>query len=254
MVDRATRGGAVALRQRASVGIIVQARMTSKRLPGKTMMLLHGKPIIQHVIDNCLKIKPNNKKVIVAVPDTPQSEPILNFLVTQYKNKVHNFCGSEDNVLERYYQAAKFFGLDVIMRITADCPFINHKVCQEILSMHLLNEYDYTSNIYPKRTFPTGYDCEVFSFDCLEAAYLETEKHIKIYNKNSLMLSGVDNKKPMEDFTWYDAEHVTPWMQRHPDVIRGLIQQKEDHSNINLCVDTQEDLDRLEARKWSQNS
>src|SRR5689334_2890846 len=103
--------------KKKKIGIIIQARATSKRFPNKVMEMLYGKPVLQHVIERAKQIrgeKNNNPDhIIVAVPDMDESEPLLE-LISQCG--VENFCGSENNVLERYYQAAKFFKLDFIVR------------------------------------------------------------------------------------------------------------------------------------------
>ncbi len=200
-----------------SLGIIVCARMTSKRFPGKSTALLHGKPVIQWVLERCQRIH-KRAKVIVAVPDTDDSEPILE-IASQLG--IDNFCGSELDVLNRMYEAAKFFKFDVIMRITGDCPYIDPNVCTEVLQLLLWRKLDYASNIYPTRTYPRGLDCEVFTIDALEAANL----------------LGKSN---------YEREHVTPWMQNTPQVIKGCITQGIDVSHKNFCVDVPEDIERLE--------
>jgi spore coat polysaccharide biosynthesis protein SpsF (cytidylyltransferase family) len=200
-----------------STGIIIQARMTSKRFPGKSMTLLNNKPVIQHVIERCKKVK-GVDKVILAVPDTPDSEPMLQIATNQ---KILNFCGSETDVLDRYYQAAKFHKLEYIIRITADCPFINPVIVTEVTNLLIWRKLDYTSNIFPVRTYPKGTDVEVFTMDVLEAAAILA-------------------------VTQYDREHVTPWMQKSPDLKRANVCQKIDMSEENLCVDYPDDIERLE--------
>lgn len=204
-----------------SIGIIIQARMTSIRFPGKSMYPLLGKPVLQHVIERCKYIRgPKKHKItiVVAVPDTDASEPLIQLAEHM---KVENFCGHEYNVLKRYYAAARFFKFDVIMRITADCPFIDPKVCSEVLQLLMWRKLDYASNVYPDRSYPQGLDCEVFTFDTLEAANVMAE-------------------------TIYDLEHVTPWMQNTPEVKKGNVKQKQDESAKNWCVDYPEDIKRLE--------
>lgn len=204
-----------------NVGVIIQARMTSKRFPGKSMALLLEKPVIQWVIERVKLIRgPKRCKMfyILAVPDTPESEPML---VLANQLKIDNFCGSEINVLRRYYEAALFFKLDYIIRITGDCPFIDPVVCSEIIQLLVWRKLDYTSNIYPKRTYSQGLDCEAFTMDCLEACF-----------------------KLSDQLT--DYEHVTPWMQRTKEIRKGLVQQKEDKSTNNWCVDYPDDISRLE--------
>lgn len=200
-----------------NVGVIIQARMTSKRFPGKSMALLLGKPVVQHVIERAKLIRPVSF-VILAVPDTDESDPLIELAD---KLDIYNFCGSEENVLDRYYLAAMFFDLDIIVRITADCPFINPRVCSEILQLLLWRKCDYTSNVLPKRTYPKGLDCEAFTMDALEAAY------------------------KMADSA-YDKEHVTPWMQAEKEVQKACVSQKINKSNINWCVDEPGDIARLE--------
>lgn len=203
------------------IGVVIQARMTSKRFPGKSMAILLNKPVIQWTIERAKRIEPVKKSdltVVLAVPDTDESEPMLELAD---KLNIANFCGNEDDVLKRYYDCARFFGFDIIIRITGDCPFIDPRVCAEVLYLLIWRKLDYSSNCYPIRTYPKGLDCEVFTLDCLEAAHkLST--------------------------TPYDREHVTPWMQRTVDIRRGQIKQKIDVSNLNWCVDCPEDIQRLE--------
>lgn len=205
-------------KQLPSVGIIIQARMTSSRFPGKSLALLNKTPVLKHVILRCKKVK-GVDKVIVAVPDTPESEPMLKLVADM---NCLNFCGSEDNVLERYYKAALHHNLDYVVRITADCPFINPVIIQEVLDLLIWRKLDYASNVFPTRTYPKGTDVEVFTMDVLEAAN-------------------------MFSITDYDKEHVTPWMQRSPELKRANVCQKIDMSSENLCVDYPDDIERLEA-------
>lgn len=215
-----------------NVGVIVQARMTSKRFPGKSMALLDGMPVIQHVLDRCIDIRPKTI-IVIAVPDTDASEPLLEFVDKNYsRDIVDNSCGSEDNVLERFYKTALFFEFDVIVRITGDCPYLNPKVSSEVVELLLDKKYDYTSNVFPDRTFPRGYDTECFTMDCLEAAYLASNEPTMIDAEKKYKL--------------YCKEHVTPWMQHHKEVKRGLVKQKINREEQNLCVDVPEDIARLE--------
>lgn len=157
-------------------------------------------------------------KVVIAVPDTPESEPMLELSTLM---GVDNFCGDEENVLSRYYKCALFHKFDCIVRITCDCPFIDPVVCSEVLQLLIWRKLDYVSNVFPKRTYPRGLDCEAFTFDTLEAAY-----HL--------------------DKTKEGKEHVTPWMQQTPEVMRANVVQKTDASHKNFCVDFPEDIERLE--------
>ena len=203
------------------IGIIVQARMTSVRFPGKSMALLDGKPLIEHVLERARHIRANKQydtEIIVAVPDTPESEPII---AHADKMGISNFCGSELDVLRRYYDCAAFFHFDYIVRITGDCPFIDPRVCSEVLQLLIWRKLDYSSNIFPKRSYPKGLDCEAFTMDCLEAAHKITDAP-------------------------YFREHVTLWMQSTKEIKRACVQQRDNQGHLNYCVDYPEDIPRLE--------
>lgn len=210
--------------KKRKIGVVIQARMTSKRFPGKSMQLLYGKPIVHHVIEKAKQIRGEKglqpEIVVLACPDTEASEPLVEAAA---KLGIENFCGSELNVLDRYYHAAVHFKLDIVIRITADCPMVNPRSSSEVLQLLLWRKLDYASNSWPQRTYPKGYDTEVFTFDCLEAAY---------------KLAETDEEK----------EHVTIWMQNNAKQLKtGCVAQKKNKSFVNLCVDTPEDLMRLEV-------
>jgi spore coat polysaccharide biosynthesis protein SpsF len=202
-----------------TVGIIVQARMTSKRFPGKVLETLLGKPVLQHVLER-VKAVSNADVVVCAYPAADASRPIEDLCKSL---NVVTFAGDEHDVLGRYWQAAKANCLDVVMRCTADCPFLNPAACGQVLELLLNdNRLDYASNIYPTRTFPKGLDCEAFTWRCLDSAHkVATDP--------------------------YDREHVTPYIQRESGFNRGLIKQDVDESEMNLCIDYPEDIDRLEG-------
>jgi spore coat polysaccharide biosynthesis protein SpsF (cytidylyltransferase family) len=190
---------------------IIQARMGSIRFPGKVLAQLAGKPVLQHVIERA-KVIPGVDLVIVAFPAEDASIPIF-----KLANDLGVSCasGSEKNVLSRYWDAAKIYGVtgeSVIVRITADCPLFSPKVAGEVLTMLKLQAFDYASNVFPRRTYPMGLDCEAFTWDCLDAAHTVV-RH------------------------WHDKEHVTPWMQRTKGLARGCVCQRKDQSNENWCVD-----------------
>lgn len=225
----------------AQIGIIIQARMTSTRFPGKSLALLNGKPVLQHVIERAKLVRApaHTKKpikIIVAVPDAPQSEPMLKLAE---ELGVLNACGTEHDVLGRYYGAAKFHKLDVVMRITADCPLIDPKVCSEVLELLMWRKVDYASNCHKERTFPKGFDCEVFTYECLEATFALVKD-----NYNNLFPGREDEELKM---VRYDQEHVTPFMIRSPDIKKALVKCiSGDFSDENLCVDFPSDIKRLE--------
>ena len=163
---------------------IVQARMTSKRLPGKMMLCLGGEPVIRHVLTRCQKIE-GVDIVVCAVPDDGHSAPIKREALAL---GIRVSVGSEHDVLSRYHKTAVAVNADVIMRVTGDCPLIDPEVCSRVLAL-MRDGVDYASNVNP-RGWPKGLDCQVFTFNALDRAYKESDDP-------------------------YDREHVCPWMQRN---------------------------------------
>ena len=200
-----------------TTAVIISARMTSKRFPGKVLKPLAGKPVLERVIERAALV-PFVDTVIVAFPASDESIPIY-----QLCNSLGIACasGSENDVLGRMYDAATMYGVDTIVRVTGDCPFFDPVVAGEVLALLKAENLDYCSNVFPKRTYPKGFDVEAFSYDCLEAAHVLA-------------------KKP------YDREHVTSFMQRKRGIRRANVRQRVDQSRLNLCVDEPIDIARLE--------
>lgn len=198
---------------------IVQARMGSTRLPGKTLVEIAGKSMLGHVIDR-LKLCITVKTVVVATTRNKEDEKIVEFC---RKTCVDVFAGSEDDVLDRYVQVADYVKADIIIRITGDCPLIDPYVIDDMVRHHLAAEAEYTCmprGYFGPRTFPRGLDTEVISFEALKKAH-------KL------------GKSP------HHREHVTPFIYEHPDIFKieiykasGILLAPE----LRLCVDTEEDL------------
>jgi spore coat polysaccharide biosynthesis protein SpsF (cytidylyltransferase family) len=152
---------------------IVQARYDSTRLPGKVLKKLNNKSILEIIIKRLSKCK-NISKIIVACSNNKNDVKIINLCK---KLKIDFFIGSEHNVLERFYKATvKFKGLN-ILRITADCPFVDYVIVDKIINNFFLNNYDYASNIDPP-TFPDGLDAEIFTFNVLKETYKKAKTSI----------------------------------------------------------------------------
>src|SRR3989338_842526 len=197
------------------IGAIVQARMGSTRLPGKVLMKISGRPVLTHIIERLKRAK-LLKQIIIATTDQPIDRLIVKILK---RMPVKIFRGSQDDVLDRYYQAAKIYKLGTIVRITADCPLIDPQIIDQLLRYYLKNKarFDYLG--LPKN-YPEGIDTEVFTFSALRKAWQEA-------------------KLPSE------REHVTPYLYKHPEIFRlgrmppGL---KGNFSQIHLSVDEDSDL------------
>ena len=150
----------------SGTAIIIQARLGSSRLPAKVLLPLHNdNSVLTEVIYRCLSIK-DIDFVIVAAPE--RDVEIISDHLCGFGHEIVG--GPEHNVLARYYKAACRVNADTIMRITADCPMIDPNVCAGVLAMHKGMGVHYTSNIWPQRLYPPGYDCEVFSMEALARA------------------------------------------------------------------------------------
>jgi spore coat polysaccharide biosynthesis protein SpsF len=205
------------------IGCIIQARMGSIRLPGKVMELLDDKnPSLYYTI-NQLKNSLNVDKIIVATTKLNEDDVIEKI---SKNNKIDCFRGSSENVLERFYECAKKFQIETIVRITADCPLIDPKIVDSIIQIFNSGKYDYVHNMKP-RTFPDGLDTEIFSFKILEEAHknakLPSEKeHVTPYfrnNKDKFRIKNVINKKNMSSHRW------TLDYQEDLDLIRNIVKE-----------------------------
>ena len=170
------------------VGVIIQARMGSSRLPGKTMKHICGKPLLYYSVYKALQSKYTDK-VIVATSDKEQDDTIEKWCK---ENNIHCFRGSEQDVLKRYYDSAEESNLDVIVRATADNPFIDPKIID--LFILTLESYgaDYVTMRHKTNTWPYGLDVEVLNMKSLrkakEVAILpEHREHVTLYIKENEM-------------------------------------------------------------------
>jgi spore coat polysaccharide biosynthesis protein SpsF len=210
---------------------IIQARVGSSRLYGKVLMELNGKSILLNVIQ---RVKSSHLVDEVMVVTTDLKE---DFRIVE-ECKVHGikcFQGSETDVLDRFYQASKWTGMterDTIVRITADCPFMDSKVIDLVISFYLSEHVDYASNVDPP-TFPDGLDVEVFRYNAL----------VKAWNEASL---------------FSEREHVTPYIRKNSRIFRSAnLECKEDLSMYRFTVDEPEDYEfvkkiyhMLNMKKW----
>ncbi len=195
------------------IAAIIQARMGSTRFPNKMMERVGSKPLISLVIDRVGK-STLIEKVILATTTKKDDDVLIQIAI---EKNIDFFRGSENDVLDRFYNAAKKYKVDTIVRITGDCPFIDPVVIDQVIGLHLDAKSDYTSNIKPP-TFPDGLDVEVFSFISLEKAWKEAKL-------NS------------------EREHVTPYIWKNNKLFKIVnLFNKKDLSNIRLTIDEKEDL------------
>lgn len=214
------------MQHKPRVAIIIQARMTSTRLPGKVLLKLGKKTVLEHVIDRC-RAAGLADDIVVAAPDTPASAPIQACVAAL--GDVVYLQGDEDNVLERYCHAARQVEADVIVRVTSDCPVVDSTVIAVMINQFLAlnaggahSAIDYYSNGLV-RTFPRGVDLEIFTRAALENAYQNA-------------------KLPV------DKEHVTRYLYTNPQQFKLCGYQLPcDFSHWRLTLDDPLDYQMFEA-------
>jgi spore coat polysaccharide biosynthesis protein SpsF len=196
---------------------IIQARMSSTRLPGKVLLDLAGEPMLARVVERTRRAQTVDR-VIVATTVEPVEDPIVELCRARGWNV---FRGSRDDVLDRYYQAALADRADPIVRITSDCPLIDPTVIDRVTA-RVGGTVDYASNINPRRTFPRGLDVEAFSFAALSAAWHE-------------------DRDPS------GREHVTPFLYRRPQrfCVALVESDRPETASHRWSVDTPEDYELL---------
>lgn len=202
------------------IGAIIQARTSSSRLPRKVLKPLPFDSDVC-VLQQVIRRVSNSKlidEVIIATSINEEDQEIVDVAKKENKNF---YCGSLDNVLERYYNAASQNDLDIVVRITSDCPCMDSNIIDKIIQNHIDLDADYTSNSL-KESFPRGIDVEVINFDVLKRAYLEASKT-------------------------YEKEHVTPFIYKsHPDEFNiNIYVDDEDNSDIRITLDTPQDYSLL---------
>ena len=162
---------------------IVQARLSSKRLPNKVLLKVCGKPLIEYLFDRLKKVRKIDK-IILATSNSPKDDELIKF---SNNLNIETFRGSEKDVLERFYKAAKYFKADKILRITGDCPLISPKIINKLIKYFSMINIDYA---YTSERFAEGLDCEIFTYNALKKTYLSAKKqsereHITQYIKNN---------------------------------------------------------------------
>jgi glutamate-1-semialdehyde aminotransferase/spore coat polysaccharide biosynthesis protein SpsF (cytidylyltransferase family) len=164
---------------------IIQARMGSSRFPGKTLAELSGKPMLWHVV-RLVRGARTVDEVVVATTCVASDDPIASFCL---REGIACFRGSENDVLDRFYNASKEKQADVVVRITADCPLIDSDVIDRVVTRFQEGGTDYASNTL-RYTYPDGLDTEVFSFVALEQAWSEAVKPSEREHVTPYLLGG----------------------------------------------------------------
>jgi spore coat polysaccharide biosynthesis protein SpsF len=196
---------------------IIQARMTSTRLPGKVLLDVAGKPMLTRVIERARRAR--TLDLVGVATSTDASDDRLEAFCREAGVPCHR--GSLEDVLDRYHGAARQWQADVIVRITSDCPLIDPGVVDLAAGAFLgrAEDLDYCSNVLPTRTYPRGLDTEVFPFRLLD----------------HLWRADQDPRS---------REHVTQYVFWKPELFRThCVQNGSDESRHRWTVDTPEDLE-----------
>ncbi|MGB7571727.1 MAG: glycosyltransferase family protein [Methanothrix sp.] len=197
---------------------IIQARMGSSRLPGKALKDIHGRSMLARVVRRAGRSALIDK-LVVATTEKKTDDVIVSECDSL---GISCFRGSEDDVLDRYYQAARAFSADSIVRITSDCPLIDPEIIDRVVQAFLDIGPDYASNTIAS-TYPRGLDVEAFTFDALKKAWDEASAD-------------------------FQHVHVTPYIYQHPEQFKILsVSGEENWSNYRWTVDTREDLTLVRA-------
>ncbi len=201
------------------LGIVIQARMSSERLPGKVLKAIQGKTVLEHLLDRLEKVV-HPSQVILATSKEKSDDPVSVFAK---KRGVLCFRGDLDHVLDRFYQAANKWKLDPIIRITADCPLIEPGYITDLINLYRDGDLDYASAKDPE-AFPRGTTAEILSFSSLKTAWQKAE-------------------------TDKDKEHVTWYNRRHSERFKlGVLSPRREwqSKDLRLALDEPLDLEVLE--------
>lgn len=204
------------------IWIIMQARVGSTRLPAKVLKKICGKTVLEHDIERCLRVM-NASGLIVATTTEPEASQIVDICSRYPGDRLRVYKGSINDVLGRYSHAAEEFGVDIIVRITSDCPLLDPYLVYAMIDRFKYlrrteNAPDYLCNTMPP-TFPHGLDTEIFTFEALKKAFKEA-------------------KDP------HEREHVTPYIRNHPELFQlANFSQEKDLSHHRWTLDYPEDFE-----------
>jgi spore coat polysaccharide biosynthesis protein SpsF len=214
---------------------IVQARMGSSRLPGKVLLDIAGKTMIQRVIERTRRARTLDA-VTVATTTDPSDDAVAAFAVSM---GVPCTRGSLHDVLERYYRAARAHNADIVVRITADCPVIDPALVDQAVETLLEGGYDFVANRLPPpftRTFPIGLDVEVCTFDALEQAWMKAGQPFHREHVMPFIYEGVT----------LNVENETLHTGISPRGFKiALLHHQPDYGSLRWTVDTPEDLELM---------
>ena len=196
---------------------IIQIRLNSIRLKRKALLKIQNLTQIEHLFSQLSYSTQIDKKIIATTTESIDND------IEKLANNIGIQCfrGNSLNVLDRYYNCAKSFDIDTIVRISGDAPLIDPVIVDKTIEYYKKNNFDYVSNFF-RRTFPIGTEIEIFSFKTLEKCWKTAQQS-------------------------YEKEHVTPFIYEHPELFNiGFIEHSENLSNLHWTVDRIEDFNFIE--------
>tara|TARA_B100001093_G_scaffold454604_1_gene464087 strand:+ start:11 stop:2041 length:2031 start_codon:yes stop_codon:yes gene_type:complete len=204
-------------KDRKKIHVIIQARLESTRLPNKVLKIINKKTIIKTLFDR-LKCSKLVDEIIFAIPKNDKNIKLKKYILN---NKFKNlYEGSSEDVLSRYYGAAKKFSSNIIIRITADCPLIDSTLLDQMISKFINSNINYLSNTL-NPTYPDGYDIEIFDFKTLKKTFQNSRQKV-------------------------DREHVTEYIKRNKDKFKVQnFSHTNNLSNLRLTLDEEDDFELI---------
>jgi spore coat polysaccharide biosynthesis protein SpsF len=196
----------------------IEARMTSSRLPGKVLLEVLDKPMLEHLV-NRLKRTPSIDQIVLATTVNKTDDVLVELAE---KLGIACFRGSEENVMARVMGAAESVKADLIVEITGDCPLVDPNIVEQTIRMYQNNSCEYASNV-GVLSYPTGFDAQVFALDTLKKSYSMTSDPL-------------------------DYEHVTRHIRMHPEIFKTvtLVAGPEDHwPDLGIVLDEPKDYELL---------
>ena len=176
------------MKSKKKIVATIEARMNSSRLPGKVLKEVVGKPMLELMIER-LHCVPSLDGIVIATTESVADDPVVALV---NKLAISYYRGSEENVLQRVLDAARFHAIDVIVELTGDCPLIDPEIVEETIQLYLQSGKDYISNTLT-RSYPLGMDTQIFSTNILSDVARRTNAP-------------------------YDCEHVSLYIYRHPEI------------------------------------
>jgi len=214
----------------------IEARMTSTRLPGKVLLKIGGKPALEYMIKRIEQSKLIDE-IVVATTTKDSDLPIIDLCA---RVGCKHFRGSEQDVLLRVLDAAKSVGADIIVELTGDCPFIDPEIIDKLIELYFSRDYDYASNVV-ERSFPDGFDTQVFSVKSLERVSEMTDDpidrvHVSCYFYKNPHKFKLANLTAPEELTWPDLR-LTLDEEADYHLLKLIAEKLEHHKGMFSALD-----------------